>query len=73
MMCKKCTGICKLVCGALILCNAFVWPQWMGIDGWAAFLGVLLVLGGFVALVVPNKCPGCNAMCGMDDMKKGKR
>lgn len=70
-MCHKCTGIKKLVIGALLLINAFVWPQWMGIDGWVKFVAVLMVLMGFVMLVVPNKCPSCNAMSATP--KKGKK
>ena len=68
-MCKKCGGIHKLVFGALLLVNAFIWPQWMGIDGWVKFLAVLMVIGGFLMLVVPNKCPACNAV----PKKKGKK
>jgi hypothetical protein len=59
-MCHKCIGICKLVTGALLLLNAFIWPRWLGVDGWISYLAVLLVLFGFIKLVVPNKCPGCN-------------
>ena len=75
MTCKKCSGICKLVIGALLLLNAFVWPQWLGIDGWVSFVALLMVLGGFLKLVVPNKCPSCNAgMKSMDKpVKKGKK
>ena len=39
--------------------------RWLGVDGWVAFVAVLMVLGGFLKLVLPNKCPHCNAMqCG---------
>jgi len=41
--------------GVLILINAFVWPQWSGIDGWMAFFGLLLLLGG----VWKSLMPGC--------------
>jgi len=57
--CQKCCGIMSLVTGALLLLNAYVWPKWLGIDGWVTFIAVLLVLGGFIKLAVPNKCPGC--------------
>lgn len=75
-MCKKCCGVTKLLTGALLLINAFVWPQWLGVDGWVAFVGLLLVLGGFLMLVVPNKCSGCMAMAGgasAQPMRKGKK
>ncbi len=72
-MCQKCCGISCLLTGALLLLNAFVWPQWLGIDGWVQFGAVLLVLCGFIKLVVPNKCPGCNAMRGCEEERKGKK
>ena len=34
-MCPRCCGIKKVVIGALLLLNAFYWPLWTGIDGWA--------------------------------------
>ncbi|MAG73272.1 hypothetical protein CL620_03090 [archaeon] len=66
-MCHRCCATSKLVLGALLLLNAFVWPQWLGLDGpksWISFIAVLMVIGGFLKLVVPNKCPGCAAKCG---------
>lgn len=74
-MCKHCGGIHKIVFGALLLLNAYVWPQWDGIDGWIRWLAVLMVLGGVLKLVIPNKCPGCAAACGgmMKPAAKGKR
>ena len=72
--CKRCCGICSLVVGALVLANAFLWPKWVGVDGWVTFFGLLLVLSGFIKLVVPDKCPGCNAMaCDMKPAGKGKK
>lgn len=74
MMCKKCHGTKHLVMGALLLLNAFVWPRWVGFDGaksWVSFFAVLLVLGGFVKLVMPNKCPGCASLCAPET--KGKK
>ena len=62
MMCNHCYGIYKIVFGALLLLNAFVWPLWDGIDGWISWLAVLMVLGGLMKLLVPNKCPNCNAI-----------
>ncbi len=61
-MCHKCMAIKKLVIGVLLLVNAFVWPRWLGIDGWVSFVAVLMVLLGLVKLLVPNKCKGCMAM-----------
>lgn len=65
MTCGKCKGATKLVIGALLLLNAFVWPQWTDLTGWIAWVGVLMAVGGFLMLVVPNKCSRCNAMCSM--------
>ena len=67
-MCHKCCGIKKLVTGALLLLNAFVWPMWLGIVGWVSFVAVLMVLGGAVKAWVPNKCPTCQ----VDAPKKKK-
>lgn len=72
-MCHRCHGIMKLVFGALLLLNAFVWPRWLGIDGWVQFVAVLMVLGGFIKLVVPNKCPACNACAAPAPAKKGRK
>ncbi len=52
-MCKF-WAVKKIGVGVLVLLNAFVWPQWLGIDGWVTFFGVLLVLGGLVMLVMPK-------------------
>lgn len=71
-MCKHCHGVYKIVFGALLLFNAFVWPLWMGIDGWIKWLAVLLVLGGVLKLVIPNKCAGCAAACGGMSKPAGK-
>ena len=70
-MCWHCHGIYKIVFGALLLLNAYLWPQWMGIDGWITWLAVLLVVGGVVKLAVPNKCSRCMAMSG--GSAKGKK
>jgi len=62
-MCNgKCMSIKKIVIGLLLLLNAFVWPKWLGIDGWLAWIAVLMVLLGALMLVCPkckcqdNKC-----------------
>jgi len=72
-MCSRCHGTIKLVTGVLLLLNAWVWPRWLGVDGWVTFAAVLLVLGGLVKLLVPNKCPNCAAMCGAPAAKGKKK
>lgn len=69
-MCGHCYGGMKLVTGALLLVNAFLWPKWLGVDGWVTWVAVLMILGGLVKLVVPNKCARCAALCGMPEKKK---
>jgi len=44
-------GLKKVVMGALLLLNGFVWPKWLGIDGWVKFFAVLMVLFGLVHLI----------------------
>lgn len=68
MMCKKCWGIKSIVTGGLLLLNAFVWPVWTGVDGWLAWIGVLMVLCGVIKLVAPM-CPDC-AACKMGGSEK---
>ena len=67
-MCTKCCAVAELVFGALLLLNAYVWPRWLGLDGWVAWVAVLLVLGGFLGLVFGGKCPACRA-CAMPEGK----
>ncbi len=54
----KCMFVKKIVFGLLLLLNAFVWPQWLGIDGWVAWFALLMVVFGAIAAVAP-KC-GCS-------------
>ena len=68
--CTKCHGAMKLVAGLLLLLNAFVWPKWLGVDGWVAWIAVLFVVAGLVKLFVPNKCSSCREMC---EESKGKK
>jgi len=60
-MCGRCAGIWKLVTALLLLLNAYIWPQWMGIDGWVKWVAVLMVLGAVLKLVKPV-CPHCAGM-----------
>ncbi len=50
-------GVTKIIWGALLLLNAYVWPQWSGIDGWVAWVAVLMVVTGIVMLLwKPKEC-----------------
>ncbi|MBT5342000.1 hypothetical protein HOL59_00275 [Candidatus Woesearchaeota archaeon] len=66
----KCHGTKKIVFGALLLLNAFVWPQWLGIDGWISWLAVLVVVGGVAMLFHPNCDSGA---CAPKPAKKKRR
>ena len=68
-MCMKCHGVKKLVVGALLLLNAFVWPKWLGIDGWVSFVALLMIIGGVLKLVKPT-CPHCSGMMDMSASAK---
>jgi hypothetical protein len=63
----------KILLGLLILLNAFVWPQWLGIDGWIVYFGILLVLAGLLKSFKP--CCGCKetACCDMHAEKPKKK
>ena len=61
-----------MITGALLLLNAFVWPQWLGVDGWVSWIAVLMVIGGLAKLLIPNKCLKCAALCGPMLGKKRK-
>ncbi len=58
-MCPKCCGTKKIVIGALLLLNGFVWPKWLGVDGWIQFIAVLMIIMGILIVAVPNKCKAC--------------
>jgi len=47
---RRYKGVKKLIVGVLILLNVFIWPKWLGIDGWITFFGALMILGGLVKL-----------------------
>ncbi|MBT3835682.1 hypothetical protein HOD05_03530 [Candidatus Woesearchaeota archaeon] len=67
-MCKKCHGAHHIVLGALLLLNAFVWPQWTDLTGWISFVAVLMVIGGLLKLLHPS-CGHCET----SSKKKGKK
>ncbi len=67
--CTRCRGTWKIATGLLLLLNAFVWPQWLDLTGWIAWVAVLMVLGGLLKVFVPNKCANCAATC---SVPKGK-
>lgn len=68
-MCK-CKGIMKIVFGLLLLLNAFVWPLWLGIDGWIQWVAILMVVFGVIKLVVPA-CKDCaDGSCCSEPAKK---
>ncbi|MBI2580231.1 hypothetical protein HYV85_00285 [Candidatus Woesearchaeota archaeon] len=73
-VCAKCHAVMKVVLGALVLLNIYVWPSWgvdkmPGINGWLAFFAVLFIIKGAIKFVMPN-CSHCKpeATAG----KKGK-
>ncbi len=62
--CKSCKGMILGLIGVLILINAFVWPQWSGVDGWMAFFGFLLIFVGIGKSLMPGcGCHNDGACC----------
>ncbi len=59
MMCKQCFGFKGFLTGGLLLVNAFLWPLWTGIDGWFAWIGVIMIIGAAIRMIMPE-CDGCN-------------
>ena len=53
----KCMVVKKIIFGLLLLLNAFLWPKWLGVDGWVTWIALLMVVFGAVMAVWP-KC-GC--------------
>lgn len=72
-LCGTCSGVHKIVFGALLLLNAFIWPQWLGIDGWIKWLAVLLVVGGALMLIMKGKCKECCSTSCAPEPVKGKK
>ena len=69
-VCLKCHGMKKVVLGALVLLNIYVWPKWTGnFDNWLAFFAVLVIIAGALKLVMPY-CPHCKPEAA--PAKKGK-
>lgn len=58
-MCGKCKAGKKIVLGALVLLNIYVWPKWIGgVDQWIAFFAALVILNGVIKFAMPG-CPHC--------------
>lgn len=53
-VCSKCYGLKKVVWGALLLLNVWVWPKWLGVDGWVSWIAVLLVIAGVLKVIKPS-------------------
>ena len=69
-VCGRCHARKKVVLGALVLLNIYVWPKWVGsIDKWLAFYGVLAIIGGIVMFIMPG-CPHCKEDMPMKKMGK---
>ena len=70
-VCGKCHAVMKVVIGALVLLNIYVWPKWKGgIDQWLAFFAVLFIIKGAIKCVMPT-CGHCKGDM-MPSGKKGK-
>jgi len=55
----KCHVVVKIVFGLLLLLNAFIWPKWLDLSGWIAWVAILMIVFGVIKLVVPQcKCEG---------------
>ncbi len=67
----KC-GVSKVVWGALLLLNGFLWPRWTGVDGWIKWWAVLMVLTGLAILIWPEKC-GVSVSAPSANKKRRKR
>ena len=61
-------GTRKIIIGILVLLNAFIWPQWLGVDGWISFFAVLAIIGGLMHIF----CPVCrnDSCCSIPEPKK---
>ena len=64
----------KLVLGLVILFNIYVWPKWMGIDGWMKWFGLVFAVWGLYTFVAPSSCPigGCGMPAATKKRKKRK-
>jgi len=69
--CRKCRGMVWGLIGVVMLINLFVWPHWLGLDGWVGFLAVLLIVGGLWRSAMPH-C-GCHAEYKAEAPKEAKK
>ncbi len=73
-VCGRCHAVEKVVIGALVLLNIYVWPMWKGgFDQWVQFFAALLIIKGVLKFIMPG-CPHCKGdASGMKmGVKKGK-
>ena len=71
-LCWRCRGAMKVCRGALLLLNAFVWPKWLGVDGWVSWVAVLLIVSG-VLKMLKSGCGHCEMPMPEAGMKRRKR
>jgi len=72
-MCGKCHSMKKVIIGALLLLNAFVWPRWTDLTGWISWLAVLMIIGGLLKSFKPT-CGHCGTSMSVKPAKKsGKK
>lgn len=58
-ICGKCHGGKKIIWGLLLLLNAFIWPLWVDLSGWIAWIAILMVLFGILMMIKPS-CGHCS-------------
>ena len=64
----------KLIMGLLLLLNAWIWPRWVGIDGWITWLAVLMTLFGLLGSFKTGWCSrGSSKVSSKKSVKKRKK